>query len=83
MDLLGIPDPRRLQLIHRRYIEEAPKGKQSVRDECCSRSLAIGSQPFVARFQADLEVSAVHRIIETHGNSHVLREDAAAYDIKF
>lgn len=83
MDLLGIPNLQRLQLIHRSWIEEALKSEQSVRDECWSRSLAIGSQPFVARFQADLGISAIHRIIDSHGNSHVLREDAAAYDIEF
>ncbi|EAR22420.1 hypothetical protein NB231_11809 [Nitrococcus mobilis Nb-231] len=83
MGLLGIPDLQRLQLIHRSWIEEALKAEQSVRDERWSRSLAIGSQAFVARFQADLGIFAIHRTIEKHGNSRVLREDAADYAIKF
>lgn len=75
MNLLGIPDLTALQRTHHRWIEEALKAEQSVHDEHWSQSLAIGSQTFVSQFQARLGAGALHRSIEEHGDSHVLREE--------
>lgn len=81
MKLLGIPDFQKLQQSHRGWIEEALKTERSERDERWSRSLAIGSRPFVTRFQSDLGMTAIHRGIEGHDESHTLREDCGNYDL--
>lgn len=79
MKLLNIFNFQQLQLAHRNWIEEALKTEPSKRDERWSQSLVIGSQQFVAQFQADLGATAIHRVIEGHGDSHTLREDAGPY----
>ena len=79
MKLLGMSSFQQLQLAHRNWIEEALKAEPTKRDERWSQSLAIGSHEFVSQFQADLGPTAIHRDIEEHGESHVLREDAGLY----
>lgn len=79
MNLLGIADLQQLQLTHRDWIKEALKAGPSIRDERWSQSLAIGSHTFVSQFQADLGPTAIHRDIEEHDDSHVLREDTGSY----
>lgn len=81
MNLLRIRDFQQLQHMHRNWIEEALKAEPSVRDERWSRSLAIGRRQFVAQFQADLGMAALHRVIERHGDSHTLRDTAAPYHL--
>jgi putative transposase len=53
MNLLGLRDLNTLQRTHAAWMDEALKAEPCRRDESWTRSLAVGSQAFVARFQSE------------------------------
>jgi putative transposase len=61
MNLLGLRDLNTLQRTHAAWMDEALKAEPCRRDESWTRSLAVGSQAFVARFQSESGIATFHR----------------------
>jgi len=83
MSLLGIRDLNTLQRTHAAWMDEALKAELSRRDESWTRSLAVGSQAFVARFQSESGIATFHREIVQGDDCYRLREPGARYNSHF
>ena len=83
MSLLGIRDLNTLQRSHAAWTDEALKTEPCRRDESWSKSLAVGSQAFVARFQAQSGIATLHREIAQRGDYYRLGESGARYNSHF
>lgn len=83
MRLLGIRDLNTLQRTHAAWMNEALKAEPLRHDESWTKSLAVGSQAFVARFQSESGIAALHREIVQGDDCYRLREPAVRYDSHF
>jgi len=83
MRLLGIRDLNSLQRTHAAWMDEALKAEPVKRDESWSKSLALGSQAFVARFQAHSGIATRHREIAQGDGCYRLGEPGARYNSHF
>jgi putative transposase len=83
MNLLGIRDLNTLQRTHAASMDEALKAEPFRRDESWTKSLAVGSQAFVARFQSQSGIATHHREIVQGDDCYRLREPGARYNSHF
>jgi len=68
---------------HREWIEEALCSGGCQRDEAWTKSLAVGSEPFVLKVQENLGVRGKGRGVFSTGDAYVLRESPEAYMANF
>ena len=80
MSLLGIRDLNTLQRTHVAWMDEALKAEPCRRDEGWSKSLAVGSQAFVALFQSESGIATRHREIVQGDGCYLLRDPGARYN---
>jgi putative transposase len=83
MNLLGIRDLNTLQRTHAAWMDEALKAEPFRRDESWSKSLAVGSQVFVARFQSESAIATRHREIVQGDDCYRLGKPGARYNGHF
>ena len=82
-DALGLKDVEQLRECHRRWVDDALASGTVTRDDRWTRSLAVGSEPFVKRLQQDMGLDARFRSIESDGVAACLREPGANYEVIF
>ena len=83
MQLLGIGDKGQLSALHLKWVEDALKMKQKVRERTWSESLAVGGQHYVEGIKAELGARAYGRKIVPNQSGHELREFQIPYPGKF
>ena len=81
MELTACNDIESLQHQHRKWLSNELATNCSLRDVTWTDSLAVGSQSFVDEVQALLGIKASKRNVATVGENHVLRENAAHYNV--
>lgn len=83
LEAFGVRDMGALQQAHSQWVMQALKNGSNVQDSHWTQALAIGSESFVARFQAELGIGGRHREIIPDGNGYRLSEPRKAYDGDF
>jgi putative transposase len=79
--MLGVTYHCELQLMRRRWIEDAVRGNCLARDSFWSESLAVGDEVFVVEVKAGLGFRGRKREVTKSGLSLVLREHEDDYGI--
>ena len=83
MHLLGSGDSDRLSLSHLRWVEEALKMNEKIRESRWSESVAVGDLPFVKNVKTELGSRAFGRNIISSAGGHELREYQVSYNDHF
>jgi putative transposase len=68
---------------HAAWLDEALKAEPCRPDESWSKSLAVGSQAFVARFQSESGIATRHREMVQSDDCYRLREPGGRYNSHF
>ena len=79
ISLLGFDSHPELREAQARWVESAIVNKKMDKDEVWTRSLAVGSRPFVQEVKERLGIRAKNRKIVDKEKSYTLRESAATY----
>ncbi|MFO8154287.1 transposase [Thioalkalivibrio sp.] len=82
-EALGLRNVEQLQDCHRRWVDDTLASAAIARDDRWTRSLAVGSEPFVQRVQQEMGLDARFRAIKSDGVAACLREPAVAYEATF
>lgn len=77
-EVAEVDSPEALVKGHREWIEEALCSGGCQRDEAWTKSLAVGSEPFVLKVQENLGVRGKGRGVFSTGDAYVLRESPEA-----
>ena len=75
--------PEALARAHRDWIEETLSAERGQREEMWTKSLAVGSEPFVQKVQENLGVRGMGRGVSVTGDAYVLRESPETYEVNF
>ena len=81
--LCGFKNIESLQDAHRQWVETALKDNTKQRESFWSNSVAVGSEGFIERIQAELGVLASGRSCKPEGEHFTLKEPDATYDVTF
>jgi putative transposase len=81
--LFGLSDWPAFQALHRQWVEAGLQADHAQREEMWTASLAVGRRQFVAQVQAALGVRAAQRQVVDHEDTAALREEKAAYAVRF
>jgi putative transposase len=79
ISLLGFDSHPELREAQARWVESAIVNKKMDKDEVWTRSLAVGSRPFVQEVKKRLGIRAKNRKIVDEGKSYTLKESPATY----
>jgi REP element-mobilizing transposase RayT len=83
IQLVGVGDSDQLSLCHRKWVEDALKIEESVRENRWSESIAVGDLSFVEKVKVELGGKASGRKIVSGAESHELREHQVSYNDRF
>ena len=72
-----------MQAAHRQWVEVAIKDTTQQQESFWSNSVAVGSEDFIEKIQAELGVPACGRSCKPEGEYFALKEPDAAYDVTF
>ncbi len=81
--LCGFKSIESLQDAHRQWVETALKNNAKQRQSFCSNGVAVGSEGFIERIQAESGVLASGRSCKPEGEYFALKEPDATYDVTF
>jgi putative transposase len=82
-DLFGIGSHDRLREIHQQWVNEYLAKAEKNREEEWTRSIAVGSRPFVENVKVQLGVRAKGREVIEGTKGHQLREESVRYKALF
>jgi hypothetical protein len=77
------PNLEEFQRAHRQWVEQALQNGSALREDRWSEAIAVGSWAFVEKIKGDLGIKALHREVESLGDSYALRERSEAYAPQF
>jgi putative transposase len=82
-ELVGIETYDLMQAAHKKWVESYLTGGIKRREECWTRSIAVGSDGFINKVKSIMGVSAIGRNCVPAGDSYQLREPRVSYNADF
>jgi putative transposase len=82
-ELFGSADLTQLRQTHAEWVEDALKSIGPTRDTRWTQSLAVGSRVYVEQVKDELGISARYRTVMGDAALSCLREEGAAYGVRF
>jgi hypothetical protein len=83
MALTGFVELGDFQTAHLQWVEQALENGRGSREDRWSEAIAVGSWAFVKKIKGELGIKAMHREVESLGDSYALRERSEAYARQF
>jgi putative transposase len=81
--LCGFSKVAAFQEEHRKWVDTALRQSKTTQDETWTRSIAVGSEQYIAGVKQGLGIKASHREMVALADGHLLRESVSPYVLDF